>query len=58
VKNAVLAKVNCSADLYEKLFKAIQDLMNGVSRTLDTKNRDRFGKNFATLRQVLGLVYA
>jgi exportin-7 len=57
IKNLVMLKVTCSVENHEKLSKALNELMNGISRTLDAKNRDRFGKNFSSLRQVLGSIY-
>lgn len=53
IKRIVIPKASNSTEAQGKLYEAISNLMNGVSRSMDIKNRDRFSKNFSTLRQTL-----
>lgn len=53
VKRYVIAKASNSEETQGKLYEALSGLMNGVMRAMDTKNRDRFSKNFSSLRQAL-----
>lgn len=53
VKRYVVTKATTNAEAQQKLYESLSSLMNGVSRTLELKNRDRFAKNFSALRQVL-----
>lgn len=53
VKRFVIAKASSNTDTQSKLYESLSSLMNGVSRGMDVKNRDRFAKNFSSLRQVL-----
>ena len=54
VKRYVIPKATSNVDSQQKLYDSLSNLMNGISRTMDVKNRDRFAKNFSALRQVLG----
>ena len=49
----VVQKVLADAGKQEKVLQAFLGLMNGVSRSLDIKNRDKFSRNFSELRQVV-----
>ena len=53
VKRYVVTKASTNAEAQQKLYESLSSLMNGVSRTMELKNRDRFAKNFSALRQVL-----
>lgn len=53
IKRYVVAKASSNVDAQKKLYDSLSGLMNGVSRGMDVKNRDRFAKNFSALRQVL-----
>jgi len=53
VRNFVVQKVLADAGKQEKVLQAFLGLMNGVSRSLDIKNRDKFSRNFSELRQVV-----
>jgi hypothetical protein len=37
----------------EKLVQAFAGLMSGVSRSLESRNRDKFARNFSELRQAV-----
>lgn len=53
VKRYVIPKASSNAQTQQSLYDTLSSLMNGVSRSMDIKNRDRFAKNFSALRQVL-----
>lgn len=53
IKRFVVAKATNNAETQSKLYDALSSLMNGVSRTMESKNKERFAKNFSSLRQVL-----
>ena len=53
VKRFVIGKATANAEAQQKLYDSLSGLMNGVSRGMELKNRDRFAKNFSALRQVL-----
>lgn len=49
----VIPKASLNSETQSKLFDGLTNLMTGVSRSMDVKNRDRFSKNFGALRQIL-----
>lgn len=53
IKRIVIPRATNNVEAQGKLYEAISNLMNGVSRSMEIKNRDRFSKNFSTLRQTL-----
>ena len=53
VKRFVITKSTSNPEGQQKLYNSLSELMNGVSRRMDQKNRDRFSKNFSSLRQVI-----
>lgn len=53
IKRIVIPRATNNVEAQGKLYDAISNLMNGVSRNMEIKNRDRFSKNFSTLRQTL-----
>lgn len=53
VRNFVVQKVLSDVGKQEKIMQAFVGLMNGVSRSLDVKNRDKFSRNFSELRQIV-----
>ena len=53
VRNFVVQKVMGEQSKQEKVMQAFTGLMNGVNRSLDVKNRDKFSRNFSELRQII-----
>ena len=53
VRNFVVQKTITDSRKQAKVVEAFNGLMNGVNRSLDIKNRDKFSRNFSELRQVI-----
>lgn len=56
IKNFVISRVTNSSELRSQLNSALNSLMEGITRSLDQKNRERFGKRFTELLQAIGTI--
>ena len=54
--NCAILRVTNNPDTQLKMNEILTGLMEGVTRSLDAKNREHFGKKFADLRQALSSV--
>jgi len=53
VRDFCVQKAIGDAGKREKVMQAFAGLMSGVSRSLETRNRDKFARNFSELRQTV-----
>ncbi|CAG9327538.1 unnamed protein product [Blepharisma stoltei] len=53
IKNYVISGASSNLETQQSLNASLSKLMNGVSRSMDQKNRDRFSKNFTEMRQAI-----
>lgn len=56
IKNFAIARVTNSPELRSQLNCALNSLMEGITRSLDQKNREHFGKRFTELLQTIGTI--
>ena len=52
-KNNVITKISYNAEMQEKFKKASNNLLDGVQKIFNNKNRDLFTKNFQNFKQSL-----
>jgi exportin-7 len=53
VRDFCVQKATPDTEKREKLVQAFAGLMSGVSRSLESRNRDKFARNFSELRQAV-----
>lgn len=53
VRDFCIQKATLDPEKRGKLVQAFAGLMSGVSRSLETRNRDKFARNFSELRQIV-----
>jgi exportin-7 len=53
IKDLIVSKIICDDDVRVKLVHISNKLLEGVRRSLDTKNKDLFSKNFTNFKQDL-----
>lgn len=53
VRNLYVEKAIRDEGKRGKVMQAFADLMTGVNRSLETRNRDKFARNFSELRQAV-----
>lgn len=56
IKNYAISRASSNVDAQQSINTAVSKLMNGVARSMDPKNRDRFSKNFTEMRQVISTI--